>query len=182
MAAPTYEIGTETHSTWACLRAPIWRQTGFQGEFPDVTNVNWNHDHSAGYPDNLTPLLKAAPFSGYESALSPPAYSASTCLGKGGTFLNLGSGQYYSGGFDYVSNGFYEFGGNFYDYESVRSILLGAVVNITSEAGYPDPPITQDVTITEDLFVSDYNSYSTGVTIPDTQTFGPYTINSLTLP
>lgn len=187
---------SQMYSTWAVLRSPMWKGTGFRGEvFPK--NKNWTKSatpningrrFSYGYPEALSPLLRAYPFSWLGDASFGFAWS--NCLGLYDRqiqnpdpeadppvpailefWLCFGQGQARSPVFfpDFSIEEVYPGYGAYYqpagegtgyDTLSAREAMRGAVVNITFQPGPSMPLETVDVTITDDLFPDDPDWYS----------------------
>lgn len=164
-------IGGDSGKTWACLRAPVFTDglvfngDPYSGNWPVYLSTNWNQGHSAGYPSGCTELLKAFPFSWSYAGLDEWSPYGNTPIGlcskseyyEGGGFdvfiyLAFGNGRTY-GMTNPATNSV--FIGNKFDYNSVRSRLLGATVNVTYFL-INGQEYTTDVVITEDMFPSDH--------------------------
>jgi hypothetical protein len=93
MPADTVNIGGPTsQNTWAAIRSPLWKDTGYPNftddqYHPFPKNQNWSRHRipfSSGYPEaigNENPMQRAFPF---QSQTNPYAYysgSVSMCLG-----------------------------------------------------------------------------------------------------
>lgn len=177
-------IGGASGKTWASVRAPVFKGTGYSGTSMPYQNENWKTARSAGYPNNVTDLQRAFPF--YKDNNSFPALSASTGIGLKGGYLNFGAGKYYG-----ITLGEVENGNNYtvsstdfgYDHESLKALLVGATVELTYQRVFPLPagPVTTTVTVTTDMFPADVQSGGNGVFVT-TDTYNDYTINSVTLP
>jgi len=89
-------IGDDSGRTWASVRAPIWRNTGFTANPTVPTNPpssnNWSPRavmnfgdpvpvHDAGYIFNLTDLRKAFPVMTQLNSIESPSGSFSTAIG-----------------------------------------------------------------------------------------------------
>lgn len=97
-------IGTESHKTWACVRAPIFNGPGFtSGGSGPATSENWfvgypdnPNSGSAGYAKPLTDLLKGYPYRQAEGATGGPAVCYSTAMGcNEEAYYNSDSGRHY---------------------------------------------------------------------------------------
>ena len=192
---------SQRYSTWAILRSPMWKGSGFRGEvFPK--NKNWSKSvtpnvngqlFSYGYPEALTPLLRAYPFSW--TGDGSIGFSWSTALGVYNVqtqnpdpeadppvpailefWLCFGQAQGRSPTYfpDYAIDDVYPGYGAYYqgagegtgyDTLSTREIMRGAVVNITFQPGPDLDPVTVDVTIDDDLFPDepDWYTWPTGL-------------------
>ena len=211
------------YSTWACVRSSMWKGTGYRGQtLPNNKNKS-EPTVPSNYiiVDNLGVLSVAFPFTKgyagganyYESSMSlgidrvvdyyageTPEASFYLCHGQG-----VRQGPLGTDGFDQVINGYvYGTSGSSgwnrtagtvgYDTPRTRLQYIGGVVNVTFTPGPGMDPVTEDVTITEELFPDDleFAGNGTGIFI-GTYTWpedwgsltwnNPYwTINSLTMP
>lgn len=167
--------GSDQYSTWAVLRSPMWKGSGYRGEtLPN--NKNSLSMHNAVYVENLGRLSVAFPFT--KISIPPSFYSAqSMCLGLFQAqvqapddeadppvpaiydfYLSHGEGILEYGN-EYVLNGYayadVTSGLTGYDTIRTRDQYRGAVVNVTFTPGPTMTPVTTNVTVTDDLFPDD---------------------------
>jgi hypothetical protein len=208
------------YSTWACVRSSMWKGTGYR----DQTLPNNKNKSEPTVPsnyiivDNLGRLSVAFPFTKgytgganyYESSMSLGLdYVFDSFSGEISLYLCHGQGirQGPSGtdGFEQVIGGYvYGTSGSSswsptagtvgYDTPRTRLQYIGGVVNVTFTPGPEMDEVTEDVTITEDLFPDnlDFSGNGNGIYIGtytwpsgwESMTWDqPYwTINSLTMP
>ena len=211
------------YSTWACVRSSMWKGTGYRGQtLPNNKNKS-EPTVPSNYVivDNLGVLSVAFPFTKgytgganyYESSMSLGLdnvidYSGAEgveasfylCHGQGIRQGPLGTDGFEQvvGGYVYGTSGSSSWnptaGTVGYDTPRVRLQYIGGVVNVTFTPGPGMDPVTEDVTITEELFPDnlDFTGNGNGVYIGtytwpsdwETLTWDqPYwTINSLTMP
>ena len=174
-------IGTSArYSTWAVLRSPMWKGSGFRDQ-PSGVNKNTGKAPYSGtpvgfnmvYEENLGRLSIAFPFLG--RSILGTNWANSMCLGLRAIgvqaandeegipaifdfYLSHGEGILEYGN-EYVLNG-YNYGVlasglTGYDTIRTRDQYRGAVVNVTFTPGPTMTPVTTDVTVTDDLFPDD---------------------------
>jgi hypothetical protein len=88
MPSDSVNIGKDSEKTWAALRSPLFKGTGYREYFPYIVpyNSNWSEKgiiptpHNAGYEQaigNPNPLIRAFPFKVFTGF----GTSATMCLG-----------------------------------------------------------------------------------------------------
>lgn len=174
-------LGTsDQYSTWAVLRSPMWKGSGYRG-MPVGVNKNTGKGPYPGktvgfnmaYEENLGKLSVAFPFATYPEV--GVRYSNSMCLGvlfvyeqvpnqeEGipaivSYYLAHGQGTYYAQNvYEEVLNGYYyppalSSGTVGYDTPRTREQYRGGVVNLTFTPVPGLPAETRNVTITDELF------------------------------
>ena len=177
--------GSDRYSTWAALRSPMWKGSGYRG-MPVGVNKNTGKGPYPGktvgfntvYEENLGRLSVAFPFAAYPPGSDGYTYSNSMCLGVGvyyeqygnsdegipailSFYLTHGQGSHYwTNVFEQVLNGYWKpplpsTGEVGYDTPRTRDQYRGGIVNLTFTPGPGLAPVTMDVTITDDLFPDD---------------------------
>lgn len=206
---------SEQYSTWACVRSPMWKGSGYRGQtLPN--NKNKSNPGNYIYVEDLGRLAVSFPFTKDNSATEH--YANSMCLGLNYVIDQYGNDEadipyilsFYlchgqgikpnSGSFESVVNGYaYGFsptnGIVGYDTPRARQQYIGGVVNVTFTPGPDLDEVTEDVTITEDLFPDNLTfsvfaepgvyigTYTWPVPSGSLTWTQPYwTINSLTMP
>ena len=193
MPASVVNIGGPTsQNTWAAVRSPMWKGTGFRG-LVIPNNKNWSREgvyvpsltrFSSGYPEAVGPMLRAFPFLKVGTA---GVLAVSTSMSLGCDFLiiqedpvivrfylNLGLGEGRPNEKDEkvkqgYGSGFFPFipGRMGYDINSARATFTGASVSVTLNPGPDMAPVTVSVPINDALFKDnpEFVSGVNGITI-----------------
>jgi len=188
MPASVVNIGGPTSkNTWAAVRSPMWKGTGYLGNgvqpggYGVFKNKNWSRvgryslqsdtPFSSGYPEAVSPLLRAFPFL---KEIYPRVFALSSSMNLGCDyqlnysnpyveiefFINVGEGEarpqpyppYDT--YEDVHNGYnvymgYSPGKFGYDINSTRKTFLGATINVTLNPGPDMSPVTLSKTFTQ---------------------------------
>lgn len=176
--------GSDSKSTWAVLRSPMWKGSGYRGMTPP-DNKNESFSHNSKYEEDLGRLTVAFPFIKDDTSID--YWAGSLCLGLNYVmtqspddeadppvpaildfYLTLGEGIYYYTDLEQVLNGYswlaylLSSGVVGYDTLKAREQYRDGVVNITFTPGPSMSPVTTDVTITDDLFPDNLSALSSG--------------------